>query len=129
MQVQFHQTNQYNHFNRCLVGSGYKTNAASSLHARRRMIDAQYEVKETESVRVSISGEAMALARQAKAMERLEQYVNANVDQTREMKASEAGAPSNESVQLTDEEIYDELLNQVNIWGDKSYALRHNYNH
>lgn len=32
-------------------------------------------------------------------------------------------------MQLTDEDLYEELLNQVKIWGDKSYALLHDYNH
>ncbi len=123
MQIPFYQTNQYDHFNSRFVSGVHRTNAATSLHSRRRMMEAQDAAKETESVRVTISGEAMALARQAKEMERLEQYRNA------EESASEAGEESGEPVQLTDEEIYDELLNQVNIWGDKSYALRHDFNH
>lgn len=123
MQIPFYQTNQYSHFNNRFVGSAHGTTNNSSLHARRRMMEAQDAAKETESVRVTISGEAMALARQAKEMERLEQYRNADEG------ASETGEGSGEPVQLTDEEIYDELLNQVNIWGDKSYALRHDFNH
>ena len=123
MQIPFYQTNQYSHFNNRFVGSAHGTTNNSSLHARRRMMEAQDAAKETESVRVTISGEAMALARQAKEMERLEQYRNADEG------ASEAGEGSGEPVQLTDEEIYDELLNQVNIWGAKSYALRHDFNH
>ncbi len=123
MQIPFYQTNQYSHFNNRFVGSAHGTTNNSSLHARRRMMEAQDAAKETESVRVTISGEAMALARQAKEMERLEQYRNADEG------AYEAGEGSGEPVQLTDEEIYDELLNQVNIWGDKSYALRHDFNH
>ena len=123
MQIPFYQTNQYSHINNRFVGSAHGTTNNSSLHARRRMMEAQDAAKETESVRVTISGEAMALARQAKEMERLEQYRNADEG------ASEAGEGSGEPVQLTDEEIYDELLNQVNIWGDKSYALRHDFNH
>ncbi len=123
MQIPFYQTNQYDHFNSRFVSGVHRTNAATSLHSRRRMMEAQDAAKETESVRVTISGEAMALARQAKEMERLEQYRNADEG------ASEAGEGSGEPVQLTDEEIYDELLNQVNIWGDKSYALRHDFNH
>ncbi len=131
MQILFHQTNQYGHFNSRFVGGALRTNNDSSLHSRRRMMEAQDEAKQTESVRVTISGEAMALARQAKAMERLEQYANANAnaDKAQETDGAETGEASGETVQLTDEEIYDELLNQVNIWGDKSYALRHDYNH
>lgn len=131
MQILFHQTNQYGHFNSRFVGGALRTNNDSSLHSRRRMMEAQDEAKQTESVRVTISGEAMALARQAKAMERLEQYANANAnaDKAQETDGAETGEASGETVQLTDEEIYDELLNQVNIWGDKSYALRHDFNH
>lgn len=129
MQIPFYQMNQYSHFNSRFVGGALRTNSDSSLHSRRRMIEAQDEAKETEAVRVTISGEAMALARQAKAMERLKQYVNANADKTQETDGAETGEASDETVQLTDKEIYDELLNQVNIWGDKSYALRHDFNH
>ena len=129
MQIPFHHTNQYRHFNSRFVGGALRTNNDSSLHSRRRMMEAQDEAKQTESVRVTISGEAMALARQAKAMERLEQYVNASADKAQETDGAETGEMSGETVQLTDEEIYDELLNQVNIWGDKSYALRHDFNH
>ena len=120
MQIPFYQTNQYSHFNNRFVGSAHGTMNNSSLHARRRMMEAQDAAQETESVRVTISGEAMALARQAKAMERLEQYANAGA--ATETDGAETGEGSGEPVQLTDEEIYDELLNQVNIWGDKSYA-------
>lgn len=127
MQIPFYQTNQYDHFNSRFVSGVHRTNAATSLHSRRRMMEAQDAAKETESVRVTISGEAMALARQAKEMERLEQYANAGKAQG--MDGTEESEESREPVQLTDEEIYDELLNQVNIWGDKSYALRHDFNH
>ena len=78
MQIQFHQTNPYSHFNNRFVGGAHRTTNDSSLHSRRRMMEAQDAAKETESVRVTISGEAMALARQAKEMERLEQYRNAD---------------------------------------------------
>jgi len=127
MQIPFYQTNQYDHFSSRFVSGVHRTNAATSLHSRRRMMEAQDAAQETESVRVTISGEAMALARQAKAMERLEQYANAGA--ATETDGAETGEGSGEPVQLTDEEIYDELLNQVNIWGDKSYALRHDFNH
>lgn len=136
MQIQFHQTNQFNHFNSRFVGSTYRTNAASSLHSRRRMLETQEQAKETETVKVTISGEAMALARQAKEMERQEQaanrliqFTNVDAEETQEALADDQGEESDEPVQLTDEDIYDELLNQVNIWGDKSYALRHDFNH
>lgn len=136
MQIQFHQTDRFNHFNSRFVGSTYRTNAASSLHSRRRMMDAQDEAKETEAVKVTISGEAMALARKAKEMERQEQaanrliqFTNTDAEEAQEALADDQGEESDEPVQLTDEDIYDELLNQVNIWGDKSYALRHDFNH
>lgn len=108
------------------MNGAYKTSTDSASHTKRRMMEAEAEAKKTEAVRITISGEAMSLARQAKAMERLEQYANAGVQETDAGKMTEK---SNEAVQLTDEELYDELLNQVNIWGDKSYALRHDFNH
>lgn len=129
MQIQIQQINQYSLFNSRLVNSANRTGAVSSLHARRRMLEAKDEAKEMASVRVTISGEAMALARQAKAMERMEQSAGASADKTQEMAALKTGEASDEPVQLTDEEICNELLNQVNIWGDKTYALSHHFNH
>ena len=136
MQIQFHQTNQFNHFNSRFVNSACKSNVNTSAHSRRRMLESQDQVKETEAVRVTISGEAMALARQAKAMERQElaekrllQFTNANVEEIEEASASAQREESEESIQLTDEEKYEELLNQVEIWGDKTFALRYDYNH
>lgn len=136
MQIQFRQTNQLNPFNSRFVTNTYKTNANTSLHSRRKMMEAQEQAKETEAVKVTISGEAMALSRQAKAMERQEQaanrlfqLMNTDAEETQEVTASDPGEESEEAVQLTDEELYEELLNQVNIWGDKSYALRHDFNH
>ncbi|MDE7418345.1 MAG: hypothetical protein K2N44_18920 [Lachnospiraceae bacterium] len=139
MQIQIHQanqTNQFNQFNSRFVMNTCKTNANTSVHSRRRMLESQEQAKETEAVKVTISGEAMALARQAKAMERQEQaanrlfqFMNADTEETQETMASDPDEETEEAVQLTDEDIYEELLNQVNIWGDKSYALRHDFNH
>lgn len=136
MQIQFHQTNQLNHFHNHFVTNTYQSNINSSAHSRRRMLESQEQAKETEAVKVTISGEAMALARQAKAMERQEQAANrlfqftdTDAEATQEALADDQVGESDEPVQLTDEEIFDELLNQVNIWGDKSYALRHDFNH
>lgn len=136
MQIQLQQTNQYRHLNHRFMTNAYKTNFGSSAHSRRRMLETQEQAKETETVKVTISGEAMALARQAKAMERQEQaanrlmqFTNTDAEETQAAAASGQGGQSDEPVQLTDEDIYDELLNQVNIWGDKTYALRHDFNH
>ena len=49
--------------------------------------------------------------------------------ETEETDTSEQKAKEEENVSLTDEELYDELLNQVKIWGDKSNDLLHDYNH
>lgn len=136
MQIQLQQTNQYRHLNHRFVTNAYKMNSGLSAHSRHRMLETQEQAKETEAVKVAISGEAMALARQAKAMERQEQaanrlmqFMNTDAEETQKALADDQGGESDEPVQLTDEDIYDELLNQVNIWGDKSYALRHDFNH
>lgn len=136
MQIQLHHAKQWNYLNNRFVTNTYQSNMNSTAHSRRRMLEFQEQAKETEAVKVTISGEAMALARQAKAMERQEQAANrllqftdADAEETQEALADDQVGESDEPVQLTDEDIYDELLNQVNIWGDKSYALRHDYNH
>lgn len=136
MQIQLHHAKQWNHLNNRFVTNTYQSNMNSTAHSRRRMLESQEQAKETEAVKVTISGEAMALARQAKAMERQEQAANrllqftdTDAEETQEALADDQVGESDEPVQLTDEDIYDELLNQVNIWGDKSYALRHDYNH
>ncbi|MDE6052922.1 MAG: hypothetical protein K2G55_03985, partial [Lachnospiraceae bacterium] len=139
MQIQIHQTSQTNPFNQFdsrFVMNTYKINANTSAHSRRRMLESQEQAKETEAVKVTISGEAMALARQAKEMERQEQaanrllqFMNTDAEETQEAMASDPDGETEEAVQLTDEDIFEELLNQVNIWGDKSYALRHDFNH
>lgn len=132
MQIQFHQTNRYNH----LVNSRFAANTDTSVHSHRRMMESQRQARENEAVRVTISAEAMELSRQAKAMERYDtavnrllQLTNTNAEETQKTQASGTGEESEAAVQLTDEDLYEELLNQVKIWGDKSYALLHDYNH
>lgn len=128
MQMQLSQVNQYNRFKNHIMTNAFKTNTNESVHSRRRMIESQEKAQESESVRVTLSGEAMALARQAKAMERLEQFVNAKTDTVDEAVSNQED-PKKETVQLSDDELYEELLKQVNIWGDKSYDLLHDFDH
>lgn len=125
MQIQFHQVKQLNHLGLHISGSHLKRSTDTSLHARRRMLKAQDEAKETEAARLTLSSEAMKLAHQAKEIDRIEQLINSDAQnvQTADADAQE------EMVHLTDEEIYDELLNQMNIWGDKSSALLDRYDH
>ena len=111
---------QINHFNNHFVTNAYKTDTTASVHSRRRMIESREKAQESESVRVTLSSEAMALARQVKAMERLDQYVNAQKENAEDGK---------ESVVLTDEELYEELWSQVKMWGDKTADILHDYNH
>ncbi len=111
---------QINHFNNHFVTNAYKTGTTASVHSRRRMIESREKAQESESVRVTLSSEAMALARQVKAMERLDQYVNAQKEKAEDGK---------ESVVLTDEELYEELWSQVKMWGDKTADILHDYNH
>jgi hypothetical protein len=111
---------QINHFNNHFVTNAYKTDTTASVHSRRRMIESREKARESESVRVTLSSEAMALARQVKAMERLDQYVNAQKENAEDGK---------ESVVLTDEELYEELWSQVKMWGDKTADILHDYNH
>ncbi|MDE6365760.1 MAG: hypothetical protein K2L86_16125 [Lachnospiraceae bacterium] len=120
MQIQCNQAHPVNHFNSRLVSNINKSNKDTSLHSRRRMMETQEKAQESEAVRVTISGEAMALARQVKAMERIDQFVNAQKEKTEEGK---------ESVVLTDEELYEELWAQVKMWGDKTADILHDYNH
>ena len=112
--------NQANEFSSRFVRNTCKPSKDTSLHARRRMMESQEKAQESESVRVTLSGEAMALARQVKAMERIDQFVNAQKEQTEDGK---------ESVVLTDEELYEELWSQVKMWGDKTADILHDYNH
>lgn len=114
------QINQINQFNSRCVRNTFNPNRDTSLHARRRMMESQEKAQESESVRVTLSSEAMSLARQVKAMERLDQFVNAQKEQTEDGK---------ESVVLTDEELYEELWSQVKMWGDKTADILHDYNH
>lgn len=110
---------QFNNFNNHFVSNIYQANP-DSLHKRRRMLAAQDSAKETEAVRVTISAEAMELSKKLKKMEQALQLPE----------PEETGKPeeSGESV-LTDEEIYDELLDQVRIWGDEAGKIRYKYAH
>ncbi|MDE5699449.1 MAG: hypothetical protein K2I96_18910 [Lachnospiraceae bacterium] len=118
MQIPFQQTNQVNYFNSRFVSNTYKTKADQSLLTRRRMLEAQEEAKETEAVKVTISAEAMELSRQVKEMERAQQA-----------QAVEKTSGVSESAQLTDQEIYDELIGQVRFWGDQAANIRNRYDH
>ena len=120
MRLQLNQANQCHQLNRRFAGKMGKSDKDTSLHARRRMIESQEKARASESVRVTLSGEAMSLARQVKAMERLDQYMNTQKEKTEEGK---------ESVELTDEELYEELWAQVKMWGDKTADILHDYNH
>ncbi len=120
MKLQVNQINQFQQFNSRCVRNTSKTNKDTSLHARRRMMESQEKAQESESVRVTLSGEAMSLARQVKAMDRLDQFMNAQKEKTEE---------GEESVVLTDEELYEELWAQVKMWGDKTADILHDYNH
>lgn len=118
MQIQFHRINQYNQFNSRFASNTHRTNAESSLHSRRRMLETQDEAKETEAVKVTISAEAMELSRRVKEMERAQQA-----------QAVKENSKDNESAQLTDQEIYDELVEQVRFWGDQAANIRNRYDH
>lgn len=76
MQIQFHQTNQTNHFQSRFAANTYRADAGASVHSRRRMMESRRQASESEAVKVTISAEAMALSRQAKAMERYDRAVN-----------------------------------------------------
>ena len=116
MRLQLNQANQCHQLNRRFAGKMGKSDKDTSLHA----IESQEKARASESVRVTLSGEAMSLARQVKAMERLDQYMNTQKEKTEEGK---------ESVELTDEELYEELWAQVKMWGDKTADILHDYNH
>ena len=73
MQVQWNQTNSFQQLNSQFVNNTYKTKESQSLLTRRRMLEAQDQAKETDAVRMTISGEAMELSRQVKEMERAQQ--------------------------------------------------------
>lgn len=118
MQVQWNQTNSFQQLNSQFVNNTYKTKESQSLLTRRRMLEAQDQAKETDAVRMTISGEAMELSRQVKEMERAQQA------QTLEQIGGQSTSP-----ELTEEDLYDELVLQMRIWGDATANIRNQYDH
>ena len=118
MQIQWNQANQHQQLNSQFVSNAYKTKESHSLLTRRRMLETQDQAKETDAVRMTISGEAMELSRKVKEMERAQQTLT--VEET-----GEEGTAS----ELTEEELYDELVLQIHIWGDATANIQNQYNH
>lgn len=118
MQVQWNQVNSFRQLNGQLVNNTYKTKESQSLLTRRRMLEAQDQAKETDAARMTISGEAMELSRQVMEMERAQQT------QTLEQIKGESTSP-----ELTEEDLYDELVLQMRVWGDATANIRNQYDH
>lgn len=118
MQIQWNQANQYQQLNGQFVNNMYKTNESQSLLTRRRMLEAQDQERETDAARMTISKEAMELSRKVREMERAQQTLPA-----------EKTGEENSSPELTDEELYDELVFQVRVWGDATANIRNQYDH
>ncbi len=129
MRLQLNQANQCHQLNRRFAGKMGKSDKDTSLHARRRMIESQEKAQKIEAATMTLSAEAMALMRQDAAKVPLKFARSSKAPETEETDTSEQKAKEEETVSLTDEELYDELLNQVKIWGDKSNDLLHDYNH
>lgn len=118
MQVQWNQVNSFRQLNGQLVNNTYKTKESQSLLTRRRMLEAQDQVKETDAARMTISGEAMELSRQVMEMKRAQQA------QTLKQIEGESTSP-----ELTEEDLYDELVLQMRVWGDATANIRNQYDH
>lgn len=118
MQVQWNQVNSFQQLNSQFVNNTYKTKESQSLLTRRRMLEAQDQVKETDAARMTISGEAMELSRQVMEMERAQQA------QTLKQIEGESTSP-----ELTEEDLYDELVLQMRVWGDATANIRNQYDH
>lgn len=118
MQVQWNQANSFQQLNSQFVNNTYKTKENQSLLTRRRMLEAQEQAKETDAVRMTISGEAMELSRQVREMERAQQA-----------KALEQIEGESTSPELTEEDLYDELVLQMRVWGDATANIRNQYDH
>ena len=118
MQVQWNQVNSFRQLNGQLVNNTYKTKESQSLLTRRRMLEAQDQAKETDAAKMTISGEAMKLSQQVMEMER--------VQQTQTLKQIEGESTSPE---LTEEDLYDELVLQMRVWGDATANIRNQYDH
>ena len=129
MQMQINQVHPVNHFNNHFATKAYKTDTTVSVLSRRRMIESREEAQKMEAATMTLSAEAMALMRQDAAKVPLKFARSSKAPETEQIDTSEQKAKEEETVQLTDEELYDELLNQVKIWGDKSNDLLHDYNH
>lgn len=118
MQVQWNQVNSFRQLNGQLVNNTYKTKESQSLLTRRRMLEAQEQAKETDAAKMTISGEAMKLSQQVMEMERAQQT------QTLEQIKGESTSP-----ELTEEDLYDELVLQMRVWGDATANIRNQYDH
>lgn len=118
MQVQWNQVNSFQQLNSQFVNNTYKTKESQSLLTRRRMLEAQEQAKETDAARMIISGEAMELSRQVMEMERAQQA------QTLKQIKGESTSP-----ELTEEDLYDELVLQMRVWGDATANIRNQYDH
>lgn len=118
MQVQWNQVNSFRQLNGQLVNNTYKTKESQSLLTRRRMLEAQEQAKETDAAKMTISGEAMKLSQQVMEMERAQQT------QTLEQIEGESTSP-----ELTEEDLYDELVLQMRVWGDATANIRNQYDH
>lgn len=118
MQVQWNQVNSFQQLNSQFVNNTYKTKESQSLLTRRRMLEAQDQAKEMDAVRMTISGEAMELSRQVMEMERAQQA------QTLEQIKGESTSP-----ELTEEDLYNELVLQMRVWGDATANIRNQYDH
>ncbi len=95
-----------------LVNNTYKTNESQSLLTRRRMLETQEQAKATDAVRMTISGEAMELSRKVREMERATRTDIEHI-----------------SSELAEEDLYDELVLQVRIWGDATANIRNQYDY
>ena len=129
MQMQINQVHSVNHFNNHFATKAYKTDTSVTVLSRRRMIESREAAQKMEAATMTLSAEAMALMRQDAAKVPLKFARSSKAPETEETDTSEQKAKEEENVSLTDEELYDELLNQVKIWGDKSNDLLHDYNH
>ena len=129
MQIQINQVHPVNHFNNHFATKAYKTDTSVTVLSRRRMIESREAAQKMEAATMTLSAEAMALMRQDAAKVPLKFARSSKAPETEETDTSKQKAKEEETVSLTDEELYDELLNQVKIWGDKSNDLLHDYNH
>ncbi|MFG6369539.1 MAG: hypothetical protein K1W16_14225 [Lachnospiraceae bacterium] len=112
MQIQWNQINQFRQLNNQFVNNTYKTNESQSLLTRRRMLETQEQAKATDAVRMTISGEAMELSRKVREMERATRTDIEHI-----------------SSELAEEDLYDELVLQVRIWGDATANIRNQYDY